>query len=87
VICGPIYTVADIFEDEHYRSRDMLLEHEDPEFGSYLGPGFVPKFSETPSELRWSATWEEGSHNADVYGGLLGLSRSDLADLKADGVI
>ena len=87
VICGPIYTVADIFEDEHYRARDMLLEHEDPEFGSYLGPGLVPKFSETPSELRWSATWEEGSHNADVYCGLLGLSRSDLADLKADGVI
>ena len=87
VICGPIYTIADIFEDEHFRSRDMLLEHEDPEFGTYLGPGLVPKFSETPSELRWSATWEEGSHNADVYCGLLGLSRSDLADLKADGVI
>ena len=87
VICGPIYTIADIFEDEHYRSRDMLLEHKDPEFGSYLGPGLVPKFSETPSELRWSATWEEGCHTADVYCGLLGLSRSDLADLKADGVI
>ncbi len=87
VICGPIYTIADIFEDEHYRARDMLLEHHDPEFGPYLGPGLVPKFSETPSELRWSATWDEGSHNADIYCGLLGLSRSDLADLKADGVI
>ena len=49
VICGPIYTIADIFEDEHYRARDMLLEHEDPEFGPYLGPGLVPKFSGTPS--------------------------------------
>jgi succinyl-CoA---D-citramalate CoA-transferase len=87
VICGPIYTIADIFEDEHYRARDMLLEHVDPEFGSYLGPGLVPKFSETPSELRWSATWEEGSHNVDVYCGLLGLARTDLADLKADAVI
>jgi formyl-CoA transferase len=87
VICGPIYTIADIFEDEHYRARGMLLEHVDPEFGHYLGPGLVPKFSETPSELRWSATWEEGSHNVDVYCGLLGLSRADLADLKADAVI
>jgi succinyl-CoA---D-citramalate CoA-transferase len=87
VICGPIYTIADIFEDEHFRARDMLLEHEDPEFGAYTGPGLVPKFSETPSELRWSATWEEGSHNADVYCGLLGLSRADLADLKAGDVI
>jgi formyl-CoA transferase len=87
VICGPIYTIADIFEDEHYQARDMLLEHEDPEFGRYIGPGLVPKFSETPSAVRWSATWEEGSHNADVYCGLLGLSRSDLAELKTENVI
>ena len=87
VICGPIYTIADIFEDEHYRARDMLLEHVDPEFGPYIGPGLVPKFSETPSALRWSATWQEGSHNEDVYCGLLGLSREDLADLGAEGVI
>ncbi len=87
VICGPIYTIADIFEDEHFRARDMLLEHDDPEFGKYLGPGLVPKFSETPSELRWSAPWQEGSHNADVYCGLLGLSRDDLAALREQGVI
>src|SRR4029079_16780193 len=52
VICGPIYTIADIFEDEQYRARDMLLEHHDPEFGAYIGPGIVPKFSETPGEVR-----------------------------------
>jgi formyl-CoA transferase len=87
VICGPIYTIADIFEDEHFRARDMLLEHEDPEFGPYIGPGLVPKFSGTPSALRWSAPWEEGSHNTDVYCGLLGLSESDLAGLKERGVL
>src|SRR3990172_9979596 len=74
VICGPIYTIADIFEDPQFRARDMLVEHEDPEFGRYIGPGIVPKLSETPGEVRWSATWEEGSHNQEVYGGLLGLS-------------
>jgi formyl-CoA transferase len=87
VICGPIYTVADIFEDEHYRARDMLVAHEDPDFGEYLGPGIVPKFSDTPGEVRWSATWVEGSHNRDVYGGLLGLSDEELADLKEQGVL
>ena len=74
VICGPVYTIADIFEDEHFRAREMLVEHEDPEFGEYLGPGIVPKLSETPGAVRWSATWEEGSHNGEVYGDLLGLS-------------
>ena len=87
VICGPIYTVADIFEDEHYQAREMLVKHQDPEFGEYVGPGIVPKFSETPGEVRWSATWEEGSHNRDVYGGLLGLSDDECAELKEQGVL
>ena len=87
VICGPIYTIADIFADEHFRARDMLLEHEDPEFGAYIGPGIVPKFSETPGAVRWSATWEHGSHNEDVFGGLLGLSGETLAELREEGVL
>ena len=77
----------DIFEDEHYQAREMLVKHQDPEFGEYVGPGIVPKFSETPGEVRWSATWDEGSHNRDVYGGLLGLSDDECAELKEQGVL
>jgi formyl-CoA transferase len=87
VICGPIYTIADIFDDPQFRAREMLLKHDDPEFGEYLGPGIVPKFSDTPCDVRWSAPWEEGSHNRDVYGALLGLSDDQLAELKAEGVL
>lgn len=87
VICGPVYTIADIFADEHFRAREMLVEHEDPEFGEYLGPGIVPKLSETPGAVRWSATWEEGSHNGEVYGDLLGLSDQELTALKGEGVV
>lgn len=87
VICGPIYTIADIFEDEHFWAREMLVKHSDPEFGEYIGPGIVPKFSETPGAVRWSGAWGEGSHNPDVYGGLLGLSESELAELESEGVL
>jgi formyl-CoA transferase len=87
VICGPIYTIADIFEDEQFHAREMLVKYMDPEFGEYVGPGIVPKFSETPCDVRWSATWEEGSHNSDVYGGLLGLSDDELARLEEAGVL
>jgi formyl-CoA transferase len=87
VICGPIYTIADIFEDRQYRAREMLVKHVDPEFGEYVGPGIVPKFSGTPCEVRWSATWEEGSHNRDVFGGLLGLTDAELDELRAEGVV
>jgi formyl-CoA transferase len=87
VICGPIYTIADIFEDPQFQARGMLLEQIDPEFGEFIAPGIVPKFSGTPCDVRWSATWAEGSHNRDVYGGLLGLSDEDLAELKEEGVL
>jgi formyl-CoA transferase len=87
VICGPIYTIADIFEDPQFHAREMLLEHVDPEFGPYIGPGIVPKLSETPGAVRWSATWDEGSHNREIYGGLLGLSDAELEELHEEGVI
>ncbi len=87
VICGPIYTMADIFEDPQFRAREMLLEHEDPEFGTYIGPGIVPKLTRTPGAVRWSAPWETGSHNDEIYGGLLGLSDDERADLVQAGVI
>jgi formyl-CoA transferase len=87
VICGPIYTIADIFEDPQFRAREMLVEHECAELGTFVGPGIIPKFSETPGAVRWSATWDEGSHNRDVYGGLLGLSDERLDELRAAGVV
>ena len=87
VVCGPIYTVAEIFDDPQFAARDMLVEHVDPEFGPYIGPGIVPKFSETPGAVRWSATWQEGSHNEEIYGGVLGLGASELDELREDGVV
>jgi formyl-CoA transferase len=87
VICGRIYTIADIFQDEHYWAREMLIKHRDPGFGEYVGPGIVPKFSATPGAVRWSAAWEQGSHNGEVYGGLLGLSGEELEELKGEGVL
>jgi formyl-CoA transferase len=87
VICGPIYTIADIFEDPQFQAREMLLKHEDPEFGEYVGPGIVPKLSRTPGAVRWSAPWQEGSHNREVYGDLLGLSDDELAALGDEGVL
>jgi formyl-CoA transferase len=87
VICGPIYTIADIFEDPQFQARDMLVKHEDPEFGEYVGPGIVPKFSATPCAVRWSARWEPGADNRDVYGGLVGLSDEEIDALAAEGVL
>jgi formyl-CoA transferase len=87
VICGPIYTIADIFQDPQVQARDMLIECQDPEFGTYIGPGVIPKLSATPGSVRWSATWKPGSHNDEVYAGLLGLPAGEIDSLQKDGVI
>ncbi|MEZ5100031.1 MAG: CoA transferase [Thermoleophilia bacterium] len=87
VICGPIYTIADIFEDPQFEARDMLLEHHDPIIGDFVGPGLVPKFSGTPGTVQWTGTWDEGSHNEEIWGGLLGIPTDELAQLKQDGII
>ena len=87
VVCGPVYSIADIFEDAQYQARDMLLEHHDADLGSFTGPGIVPKFSETPGEVRWSGPWEIGAHNHEIYGELLGLSETEIDDLRREGIV
>ena len=43
-----IYTMADIFENAHYRSREMLARVPDDELGEVTLAAPVPKLSRTP---------------------------------------
>jgi formyl-CoA transferase len=87
VVAGPVYTIADIFEDPHFRERGMIVEQEDPEIGAVAGPNVVPRFSETPGSVRWSGPWQPGAHNSEVYGELLGLDAAELEKLERAGVV
>jgi crotonobetainyl-CoA:carnitine CoA-transferase CaiB-like acyl-CoA transferase len=87
VVCGPVYSIADIFEDPHYRAREMLVTMRDEVLGEVVVPGVVPKLSETPGELRHAGSWELGRDNRAVYADLLGLEENQLAELAAEGVI
>jgi formyl-CoA transferase len=88
VVVGPVNTVAEVVEDPQFRARDMLLPHHDLRVGAdVLGPGVVPKLDRTPGEVRWAGPPRPGTHNREVYAGILGLADEDLAPLAADGVI
>ncbi len=87
VVCGPIYTIADIAADEHFQARDMILRRQDPRFGDIAVPGIAPKLSETPGDVSWLGAERPGSNNAEVYGELLGIGSKELAELEGDGVV
>ncbi len=87
VVCGPIYTIADIAADEHFQARDMILRRSDPRFGDIAVPGIAPKLSETPGDVSWLGADKPGRDNAEVYGELLGIGSGELEGLASDGVI
>ena len=87
VVSGPIYSIEDIVNDPHYQARDMICRFQDKELGEIAVPGFVPKLSETHSEIAWLGPSEVGAHNEEVYCGMLGLSEDDLKELENDGII
>jgi formyl-CoA transferase len=88
VVVGPVNTVAEVVRDEQFRARDMLVPHHDEAVGAdVLGPGVVPVLSGTPGSVRWAGPPRPGSHNAEVYGELLGLGPDELSALEDAGVI
>lgn len=64
---GPIYSIADIAGDRHFRERGIVVDVEDRQFGSLPVHNVVPRLSETPGTFRRPAP-ELGEHTAEVLG-------------------
>jgi crotonobetainyl-CoA:carnitine CoA-transferase CaiB-like acyl-CoA transferase len=80
-----LYSVADIFDDPQYQARGNIRTMPS-RAGDVAVPNVIPRLSETPGDIEWLGT-ALGSHNEDVFGELLGCTGSDLAALRAAGVI
>jgi crotonobetainyl-CoA:carnitine CoA-transferase CaiB-like acyl-CoA transferase len=83
---APIYTVEDIFQDEHFRAREMLVRMPDEVFGTVTLPGVVPKLSSTPGVIAHAGRIC-GEDTVDVLFDVLGLSESEIDQLESDGII
>jgi crotonobetainyl-CoA:carnitine CoA-transferase CaiB-like acyl-CoA transferase len=86
VVCGPVYTARDVYEDPHFRERGLLVDHTDEVHGEITVPGVVPKLSRTPGAIRRAARWTVGA-DTDAVLEELGVDAAERARLAADGVI
>lgn len=85
-IVGPVYDIADVFEDEQFAAREDLVEVDDEKLGEVTTHATVPKFSETPGEVR-RLGGEPGQHNEEIYCERLGLDEAEYDRLRDDEVI
>lgn len=84
-IVGPVYGIADLFEDEHVAARENIVEIEDPDVGSVKTVDAVPKFSRTPGGVDHMGV-PQGEHTAEVLAEL-GYDPDEIEGLAEDDVI
>jgi formyl-CoA transferase len=86
VPCGPVYSIADIVQDEHYQARELFETVEIEPGDTVKIPSVLPKLSETPGGTDWIGP-ALGEHNEEIYREFLGMSENEIEELKQESVI
>ena len=84
--CAPVRDVGEIMHDRHMHERGMLEWIEHDEIGRIVVPTSPLRFHGA-DRVATTPSPKLGQHNADIYGGWLGLSPGEIADLRQSGVI
>ena len=84
--CAPVRTAPEVMNDPHMHSRGMLERITHPEIGEIVVPT-TPLRLHGADRVATIPSPSIGQHNDDVYGGWLGLTAGELADLRKYGVI
>ena len=82
---GPIYTVADMFQDPHFHARGLFQQVE-ADGQSLRIPAITPHLADTPGGTTWPGP-TVGAHNQEILGSLLGLSDAEVEALRDEGVV
>jgi len=81
-----VATIADIFEDQYFRAREMLIKVPHRSLGELTVTGVVPKLSRTPGAVV-EAGHQLGEDTMDVLMRELGMDRASVERLAAEGVV
>jgi CoA:oxalate CoA-transferase len=83
---APVREVDEVMHDRHMHERGFLAEIEHDEIGRVTLPTSPLRFHGA-DKVPLAPSPKLGQHNAEIYGGWLGLSLSEIAELKREGVI
>jgi crotonobetainyl-CoA:carnitine CoA-transferase CaiB-like acyl-CoA transferase len=86
VPCGPVNSIAEIFEDPQFAERQNMIKVNDPRVGELVLPNAMPRLSRTPATFNNTGP-ALGLSTDEVFGRLLGLSPADLASLRHKHVL
>jgi benzylsuccinate CoA-transferase BbsE subunit len=87
ILLSPINTIEDVVKSPQLAARGFWQDVEHPELGTTITyPGYPIKISGHPYKVQRRPPFI-GEHNEEIYGGELGFSKRELADLKRHGVI
>jgi crotonobetainyl-CoA:carnitine CoA-transferase CaiB-like acyl-CoA transferase len=85
-VVGPIYSIADIFQDPQYLARETITTVDDPRLGRVRVQNAIPKLSRTPGRVRHLGG-DLGADNWEILGGELGHSIEELSAWRSAGVV
>jgi len=83
---GKLNSIADIFEDEHFRARGNLAAVEAEDLGKVIVPNVVPTLSETPGRIT-NLGPRLGNATYEVMRELLELSAAEIARLRQERIV
>ena len=83
---APVYTVAELVADPHVVARKSIVAVPDPKLGAVRMQAPTPRLSASPGEVRTTGPGL-GEHNDAIYMELLGKTRGQLNQLRANRVI
>ncbi|MFJ7970228.1 CaiB/BaiF CoA transferase family protein [Psychrobacillus sp. NPDC096389] len=85
-VVGPMYNIAQLFEDPHYQYNESFIKVKDNDFGEMRVPNVVAKFSKTPGTVRHLGP-DKGQNTEEVLKEKVQLSDEQIRELRKMGVI
>jgi crotonobetainyl-CoA:carnitine CoA-transferase CaiB-like acyl-CoA transferase len=86
VPCAPIANIAEVAGNPHLRGRGMLLRADHPSYNDLIVPG-TPLRNPDSTAIPDTRAPALGEHTEEVLGGLLGIDRAHLTELRKRSII